>query len=354
LNPAAPPRKSAAIAPESDKQYEAEFRDAGLAVVGELPAAIAEGIQASPIRSSLVAALDDWAICTPDESRRAWILAIAQETDPHPWRHAVRDSDPNLWADRKRLVDLRQHAVVEQESVQLLGAIADRMQAHGDNDAAIAFLKRVQSSHPTDFYANYLLGYGFMVVNQEGNGVEYFRTATTMRPDAPTAWYGLGTCLYRTWRLDEAETALLRCISLDPAYGLAHRMLGMVYRGKYRSDDAIKWLKSSVQLTPRSVMAYTELARAYQQKEQGKEAIDCLREAVRLRPDMGWANYDLGMALNSPGSREEAISYLSLESSALPCPHENHPHRDARLSRPDAQLDLRQSPHRPGWSLRLG
>ena len=47
---------------------------------------------------------------------------------------------------------------------------------------------------------------------------ERFREALAMAPDNPTVWANLGLCLHDAGRLDEAASALIRAIELDPLH----------------------------------------------------------------------------------------------------------------------------------------
>jgi len=62
--------------------YAAAFRDAGLGVVGEDEAAVAERVRASGVAAPLVAALDDWAFLAEEPASRSWALGVARRADP--------------------------------------------------------------------------------------------------------------------------------------------------------------------------------------------------------------------------------------------------------------------------------
>jgi serine/threonine-protein kinase len=63
---------------QADREYQTALRDAGL---GEPPGdadGAAGRVRASAVRVPLVAALDDWAVCSSEEVRRDWILRVAR------------------------------------------------------------------------------------------------------------------------------------------------------------------------------------------------------------------------------------------------------------------------------------
>jgi eukaryotic-like serine/threonine-protein kinase len=227
----------------ADREYEAEFLAAGLATVGEDPAVVAARVSKSPAGPAVVAALDDWLFCTADPGRRAWLADVARKADPHPWRDRVRD--PGAWADPARLDELAATAPEGPESVQLLVALGERLQAEEKPGVTLKFLRKVQQAHPTDFYANFLLGNILFATPDHRAAADYFRAATVLRPDSAIAWYDLGVALIETGRLDEAAAALDRCLRLDPKAGWAHAQLGVARLKQGKMDAAIDHLRQA-------------------------------------------------------------------------------------------------------------
>src|SRR5262249_34065987 len=77
------------------RAYAAAFADAGLGKEGDAIEPVGQGIRASRMRRHLIAALDDWAMQTPDGPGRDWILAVARQADPQPWGDRLRN--PKVW-----------------------------------------------------------------------------------------------------------------------------------------------------------------------------------------------------------------------------------------------------------------
>jgi serine/threonine-protein kinase len=303
---------------QSDRHYAEEFRAAGLAAVGDDPAAVAARLTASPVKRELVAALDDWAVCTDDVPRRTWLMDVARKADPDPWRDRVRDPDPKAWKNRARLAELASGAPLGQGSVHLLVALGSRLQDDGGDRDAVAFLRRVQRAHPADFFANYMLACALKETGDAGAAVGHFRAALAVRPDAANAWFGLGISLYDAGRLDDAEAAFSEAIQHAPTHGWAHAQLGVVLRKQNKPDRAIDHLRQGVRYCSPAAWMQTELARALQDGQRWEEAIHCYREAARLDPDNPWTHYDLGMALNTPGRQDEALQHLRKSVSLGP------------------------------------
>jgi tetratricopeptide (TPR) repeat protein len=295
---------------QSDRDYEEAFGSAGIGSDREEAEAVAARVRASPAHKALVAALDDWAGCTPDKRRRAWLLRVARLVDHDPWRDLVRDPDPEVWTDRARLAELARTAPVPQQSVQLLVALGDRLLAAGANADAVAFLRRVQQAHPADFYANNMLGDAHFSVGEYGDAVGHFRAAVAVRPGSTIAWANLGITLLQLQRWDEARAAYEESLRIDPTNSWAHAGLGEVLRRQGHTDLAIEHMNRALSQVEPSSRLHSELAFALQEREKWGEAITHFRAAAALGPSLPWVQYDLGMALNSPGTQDEAILYL--------------------------------------------
>jgi hypothetical protein len=88
---------------------------------------------------ALIAALDDWAVCATDKSRRDWLLLIVREADPDPLGDRIRD--PTRWDNRAALSELAETVPVKDQSVSLLLTLGERLR-----DASVVpteFLQRV-------------------------------------------------------------------------------------------------------------------------------------------------------------------------------------------------------------------
>jgi predicted Ser/Thr protein kinase len=182
----------------SDREYESEFAAAGLGTFQDAPTPVAAAVAASPIRGPLIAALDDWSVCTSDESRRHWIFEVARIADP----------DPSGWRDRARvaglskqsLTQLAETAVVREQSVQLLVALAQRMQVAGADPTE--FLRRVQQQYPGDFWACFTLADALSGINNE-ECVRFYQAALAIRPETAIAHHNVGRALGMAGRTND-------------------------------------------------------------------------------------------------------------------------------------------------------
>jgi serine/threonine-protein kinase len=258
---------------KADHDYTRAFEKAGLAQAHDPPDVVAARVHASAVRVALLAALDDWAICTADKDRRGWLLAVARKADPDPQGWGDRIRDPASWEDPMALIELAEGVPVKEQSVPLLLALAERLEV-ADGDAP-AFLKRVQREHPADFWANLVLG-DALVATAPVDAGGYYRAALASRPKAAVGYAALGDALNGQQLRDEATRYYRWAVELDPRYARGHTNLGNILKGAGPVDDAIA----------------------------------CYRKALEADPDYAWAHFDLANTLREAGRRDEALEHF--------------------------------------------
>jgi serine/threonine-protein kinase len=258
---------------EADRKYATGFPGLGLMSPTDDPVSSAAGIKASNIRSALVAALDDWAVCAVSDERRRSVLQVANLADPDPtgWRTRIRD--PQTWSDPTTLTELADNIPVAAQPVPLLLALGERIGAAGGD--APAFLKRVQKEHPADFWANLILG-DALVKKLPVEAAGYYRAALASRPGAAVGYTSLGDALTGQGLLEEAMAYYRKAVEIDPGYARGHTNIGNMLKRRGRLE----------------------------------EAIDCYRTALAVDPNYGWAHYDLANTLDGIGRLEEAMEHF--------------------------------------------
>jgi serine/threonine-protein kinase len=171
---------------KANVKYSGAFSQAGLGAPPDAPSRVAGRIAASAVRDALVAAIYDWAVCALDPAQRGWLLQVAQQADPNTNDWRKRALDPQVWDDRAALAELTRAAPVSSENISLLLALGERLTATSRDAASL--LRRVQSAHPADFWANLILGNATLQsAPQEAAG--YYRAALASRPQAPVGYW---------------------------------------------------------------------------------------------------------------------------------------------------------------------
>ena len=299
----------------ADQQYEAAYRDAGYGDVRGEPQAMADRIAESQVRDALVAALDAWAACAPDEARRERVMAVARLADrpPRDLRNRLRDAA--AWNDRTALTGLTDFAMRSGASVQLLVALGDRLDGAGGD--AVPFLTWVQQEHPGDFWANFALG---EALRKRGSldAVRYFQAAAAVEPRAAVAHNNLGITLRAHGRFAEAADHFRLALRMDGAYAPAHNNLGIALAAEGRLDEAIGHYLKALRREPDDGDTHNNLGLALAEKGRTAEAIQHYRRAVQLDPGDGPAHNNLGIALARAGRPQEAIAHYAEALRASP------------------------------------
>ncbi|MDB5352407.1 MAG: tetratricopeptide repeat protein [Planctomycetota bacterium] len=287
----------------SVEAHQRAFDEAGLGRVGDEPGAVAARVIASDIRSGLVAMLDDCAFHAKDPSQQDWLRAVARlaDEDPTGWRNQARD--PAIWSDEARFLKLVETAPVDDQSVPFLLALANHLR--GTDEAFMPFLKRIQQSHPGDFWANILLGERLRMRGNPGESIRYYQAALALRPGAGVVHNELGSALQRLSRFEEAVDHHRRAVRIDPTAAQGHHNLATALQGLGRYDEAIEHSNVAIRLRPEVAVLYLILGIGLEARGQDVEGIGAYRRAIVLDPRSA-ARGHLRNALLRTGSVDEA------------------------------------------------
>jgi serine/threonine-protein kinase len=289
---------------ESDQEYQHAFEAAGFELFKQSPSDVAGRINRSPARSELIAALDDWSLCSAqDESRRTALMAIARLADPDPWRDRVRD--PLKFWDGAHIKALARSAPLHGASPQLLVGLGERLM-HVDQSAAVPYLRRLQQQYPKDFYANFSLG---RALNPDPMAMGYFQAAVAIRPDAAAPLGYIGVLLSDQGHSREALPYLERSLQLDPQPYLRAN-LASALRAVGRTDDAIADFQQALRLGYTSSALHNELGMALLAKGRLNEAVEQFEDAIQEDRQNTWARYNLAEAMCKLGRPSQAIDQL--------------------------------------------
>jgi serine/threonine-protein kinase len=285
----------------ADREYAQEFASLGV-VEGQDPAEVAALLGASAVKPQLVAALDDWALSTPDDSRRAWALRVAREADPDPWGNQFRD--PAVLKDPAALKDLAARADVAALSPQLLAYLAGRL----PRADAVELLTRAQRHQPNDFWLNHNLADKHWYLGNVDETIAYCRAALAVRPDEAGTVANLGVALREKKQLDDAIFYFRLALDLDPTDAFTHHNLGVTFIDQKDPDSAIACFRKAIELYPEYADAHRNWGVALQQKHLPIQAADEWRAALRIDPRHWGAHHDIGSFYSQQQRWDEAIA----------------------------------------------
>jgi serine/threonine-protein kinase len=304
---------------KADRDYAKAFGDSGLGKGPDPPEVVAARIHASTVRVALMAALDDWAVCATDNVQRDWLLAVTRKADPDPqgWRDRIRD--PTSWEDPAALAELARTVPVSGLPVPLLLALGERLGVAG-GDAPV-FLKRVQTGHPADFWANLILG-DALLATAPGEAGGYYRAALASRPDAAVAYTALGDVLRAQNLRDEALEYYRRAVEIDPQYARGHTNLGNLLNDMDRMDQAVACYRKALEVDPTYVWAHFDLATALRDVGRMDEALEHYRQYHAIDPTHPYVAHVLRADLVRHGRGEELRQRWKKELEAGPPEHD--------------------------------
>ena len=303
----------------SEEDYEAAFRDAGLGGLDDAPDAVAVRIRASNIRTTLIAAFDDWSVCVVDARRLDWVLAATRQADAEPteWRNRARD--PKVWNNRESLAQEIAKAPVATESVPLLLALAERTKAAGVD--SIPFLRRVQRAHPDDFWANLSLAEALMEKNELAETLRFYQAALALRPETSVVYDNIGMALALLGRMDDADEQFRHASRIDPAATLAHESLGIAFSTVGRRNEEIDPQKMPQYFRPDVARLHCMIGDHLRDKGKLVEAADRYRQAVALDPKLASAQSGLRTVLMRMGQLDDAQRAWGKEIATDPKDH---------------------------------
>jgi tetratricopeptide (TPR) repeat protein len=305
----APPADGHSWAVATDEEYEAAFREAGLADGLTDPEEAAARIRASCVHRSIVAALDDWASRTHVPARQAWCLEVARraDMDADSWRDRIRD--PKAWRDKDALAELAAAVPVKGQSPSLLVALGRELEYQ--NGDPIPLYRRILAEYPDDFWANMYLG-NILLKRDPKEAIGHFRAALAVRPKSVVLTNNLAVGLRAAGRLDEAIACYERALRLDPGYAPAHNNLGLALRDQGRLDDAQASFERAIEADPRFLGAYMNLGNLLRRRQEVGRAIECYLQAARIDPRDARPHYSLGLIKAEQGQIEDAIQQYQM------------------------------------------
>ena len=124
--------------------------------------------------------------------------------------------------------------------------------------------------------------------------------------DMPSTHLNLGVLETDLGRIDLAEQAYRRALSMDPYFVPARQNLATIYNQMGRNADAERELREGTRQAPDQGELHYSLGLLLAEEGRLDEAARSLREAARLLPHRARINHNLGLALQRLGRMAEA------------------------------------------------
>jgi eukaryotic-like serine/threonine-protein kinase len=287
----------------ADADYESAFSETGIGRVHDDIVTVADRVSSSAVRPALINALDDWAWRLTNPARRDWLLRVVRRADHDVtgWRESARN--PAVWADVRVLTRVVAVAPVADPHVPLFLSLAERLNAA---PARLEFLRRVQFSHPTDFWVNLRLGDVGRDAGQHHDAVRYYQAAVTVRPTAAVAHNNLGMTLTQVGRHDDGVRHLREAARLDPTASPVHNNLAMVLTALHRHDEALAQIEAGLAINSTSPHLHSLRGGNLEAMHAPELALTAHRHAVACDPAHPGAQEGLRNCLIRQGHTDEA------------------------------------------------
>lgn len=278
-----------------ERMYLELLQSAGIIrAADESPHVIAERIRGSRIRKTLIAALNEWAICSVSKPELQRKLKIASLADPDPaWRDRVRNVF--LWSDAAVIRELARTAPMDAQTVGLAPMLAGLMHANGDDP--IPMLRRVQAANPGDFWANFMLA-DYLDASRHPDAVGFYRAARALRPDSVAAAVNLGTALQNQGINDEAEECWRAALRLRPGTAPALVNIAINALREDRTLDAIAFAQEAVAAADNWATTHFVLADALGRAADWDGAIEQAKLAIQRAQSGNSPTEDAGKLLD--------------------------------------------------------
>ncbi|QDU23616.1 tetratricopeptide repeat protein [Urbifossiella limnaea] len=273
------------------ERWAAAFAGYGIVPGTTPPAEAAARINASPIRTALLAGLDGWLA----RSRSAAVRDLLSTADPDPFRDDVRQRmAAGDVAGLSALVG--RHEWAAQPSGLVLAYSGSPAMPTAP---ARQLLLRFAVARRTDFALLMQLGDTYLIKTSDkaGERVRWYQAAAALQPENATALYNLGNVLLDRKDLDGAAAAYREAIRLDPKYALPHNNLGIVLYERKDLDGAAAAYREAIRLDPKHARPHNNLGIVLYKRKDLDGAAAAYREAIRLDPKYALPHYGLGNVL---------------------------------------------------------
>jgi serine/threonine protein kinase/Flp pilus assembly protein TadD len=268
------------------------------------------------IRVELALALDHWAhirrrLRKADHAGRTRLIALAQASDPDPWRNRVRSA---LEArDAHALSEIASAPNVTDLPVQMLSLLCEELTGEFGSESGVVVLRQAQRQHPDDFWINFQLAWAMDHRDRPKleEAVRFYTVALALRPHNAATRCFLAHDLQQLGRLGEAIAEYQKAIDCKPDSAWACNHLAWILAtapdDKLRDPrQAASLAKKAVELDRKSGPAWITLGLARYRIGEWNAAIAALEQSAKLRGRDSFDWFFLAMAREQLGEHEEA------------------------------------------------
>jgi len=191
-------------------------------------------------------------------------------------------------------------------ALNAIGGVYARLEQHDDAIGSFERAANIQGDDPKIWFN---LGLACVEIHRYGRAVEAFEETLKLDGSKWEALNGYGLCLLELGRVQEAISALLRCIAKAPALESAHANLVRCLIKNKQIDDAMARCATAIQTWPNAPVFHLLMADAKRKSGEVELSTDCLRGALDVDPYYVPALNQLAGQLNDQGQWKEAEKF---------------------------------------------
>jgi tetratricopeptide (TPR) repeat protein len=214
----------------------------------------------------------------------------------------VPPSDDPL-RDQLRKLDMRAAAHLERGlQLEQVGRLKD---AVAETEEALRLDPELVKAH-----INLLILYGRMGNREKAE--EHYQAVVKLNPTQfPDAYYNYGELLTMEGKLDEAEQAFRKALTISPSYAAAHNNLGNVLERQGKLSEAAAEYRKAIEADPSFRRGHFNLGRLMINQHKYAEAIEQLLQTLTpVDEETPTYMYALGAAYGRAGDRANALHYF--------------------------------------------
>ena len=188
----------------------------------------------------------------------------------------------------------------------------------GQYSEACQAAEKYCSRHKDDAYGFYALGLAHFHLKDTAKAIEAYRQALGVVPGHIKASLRLAQAYMLAEQYSQVETILRGLLESHPVCIEAYFGLGKCLEKQYRLDEAADYLSKAADLTPEAAEYQLAAGQVLKGLGQNARALDYLRKAAALCPDESEVHYCLGSVLSSLERFSEAAAELEKASKLDP------------------------------------
>jgi tetratricopeptide (TPR) repeat protein len=202
-------------------------------------------------------------------------------------------------------------------SEEVLSAIAQVALAAKRPMPAVLTLQSLTRICPTVAQYHYLLGVALMAVGDMPGADEALKEANRLEPEKSLTLIALGLVLNNRKQFDDAKTALVRSVELQPDSIEAMAALAEAHAGLHEFDRATVLARRVLERAPANATANLVTGMILMEQKDYAGARDALLKATAADPDSPKAFYQLSLASARLGDDAGAQRYVKVYQEKL-------------------------------------